>query len=87
MEPVGMTNACATVVVPNKSMTIVTAHSAMLFRGGSVPGVIFVALETFGIDDMGCPSIIACAEKSRGYPAKGAVSPRYASFAANPRLR
>jgi len=49
MEPVGMTNACATVVVPNKSMTIVTAHSAMLFRGGSVPGVIFVALETFGV--------------------------------------
>lgn len=29
-----MTKACATVVVPNSSITIVTAHSAMLFRIG-----------------------------------------------------
>src|SRR5947209_3185482 len=35
MDPVGITNACTSVVVPNSRSKIVTAHSAMLFRTGS----------------------------------------------------
>ena len=35
MEPVGMTNACTSVVVPNKRRMMVTVHSAMKPRGGS----------------------------------------------------
>src|SRR5579862_5076405 len=35
MEPVGITNACTRVVVPNSSKIIVTVHSAIKPRGGS----------------------------------------------------
>src|SRR5579883_3447937 len=35
MDPVGMTNACTSVVVPNSSNRMVMAHSAIAPRGGS----------------------------------------------------
>src|SRR5277367_4034498 len=35
MDPVGMTNACTNVVVPNSRSRMVMAHSAMVPRGGS----------------------------------------------------
>src|ERR1700728_1980401 len=59
MEPVGMTNACANVVVPKRSSRIVAAHSAMLFRFSPISGV---RLGGFLVGGMDCP-IIAGLEK------------------------
>src|ERR1700691_3372835 len=47
MEPVGITNACTSVVVPKSRRIMVTVHSAIKPRGGSPP-------LTFCKSDSGC---------------------------------